>query len=104
MCAKSEALACFLRGHNAQQILSQRGWHAERPSRQETADDEGLGLGRAGERAAVHTSGLTHREKNPQCSGDQRDSTLLGESRLRLVRSVLRGAVQERPADGENMI
>lgn len=53
MWAKSEALAFFLRGHNAKQISFQRGWHAERPSRQETADDEGLGLGHAGERSRL---------------------------------------------------
>lgn len=53
MWAKWEALACFLHGHNAKQISSQRSWHAERPSRQETADDEGLGLGHAGERSRL---------------------------------------------------
>lgn len=57
----------------------------ESPDRKETADDEGLGVGRrnranwvraafgAGEKssAAMHTSGLTHGEKNPQSSGDK---------------------------------
>lgn len=53
MWAKSEALACFLHGHNAKQVSSQRGWHADRPSRQETADDEGLGLGHVGARSRL---------------------------------------------------
>lgn len=64
--------------------FSQRGWHMESLDRKETADDEGLGVCRRsransvratfgfGEKssAAVHTSGLTHGEKNPQSSGD----------------------------------
>lgn len=78
MWAKSEALACFLHGHNAKQISSQRRWHAERPSGQETADDEGLGLGPGGraEPPGHAVSGAVPRhipaawrtgEKNPQC-------------------------------------
>lgn len=75
MWAKPEALACFLHGHNAQQTLSQRGWHAESPSRQETADDEGLGLGRAGERSRLGRGAY----QRPDAQGEK--SPMLGRRR-----------------------
>lgn len=38
-------LACFLHGHNGQRVLLS-DWHVDRGESQETADDEGLCLGR----------------------------------------------------------
>lgn len=76
--------------------FSRSGWHAVSPESQETADDEGLGLGQgngadwavlhrgAGEKscAATHTSSLTHRERNPHWSGGKWNFTLFYKSKL----------------------
>lgn len=105
MWAKPEALACFLHGHNAQQTLSQRGWHAESPSRQETADDEGLGLGRAGERSRLGRGAY----QRPDAQGEK--SPMLGRRRklhavwwIQECQECSKDAVQEQPADDMNAL
>lgn len=115
MWAKWEALACFLHGHNAKQISSQRGWHAERPNRQETADDEGLGLGHAGERSrlgrAVSGAALRHipaawrtGRKIPNVKEANETPGCLVEPRLGLVRSVVTFPWRTRERENQLMV
>lgn len=90
-----------------QQTLSQRGWHAERPSRQETADDEGLGLGRAGERSRLGRGAYqrpdAQREKSPMF-GKRRKLHAVWRIQAVTCQECSKDAVQEQPADDMNAL